>query len=64
MLKWILIVLVATIVLALASRKLRQFGLGRLPGDIVVRWRGELVPIPITSTILISLVLSLIARFI
>jgi Protein of unknown function (DUF2905) len=64
MLKWLLLVAIATIVLSLAGRKLRQFGLGRLPGDIVVKWRGELVTIPITSTIIISLLLSLMARFI
>jgi hypothetical protein len=36
-----------------------RFGLGRLPGDIVVDQGGIVVYLPITTAILISLVLSL-----
>ena len=37
---------------------------GRLPGDITVRWRGRPVFLPITSTILLSLLLTLVARLV
>lgn len=37
-----------------------RFGLGRLPGDIVVDRGGLVVYVPITTAILISLLLSLV----
>jgi hypothetical protein len=63
-LKWLLVVAVAVVVLALFAPGFRRLGLGRLPGDITVRYRGRLVYLPIATTLLISLVLTLIARFI
>jgi hypothetical protein len=60
--KWLLVIAVGVVVLSLASPWLSRYGLGRLPGDITVRWRGRLVRIPITSTILLSLALTLLGR--
>ena len=37
-----------------------RFGLGRLPGDIVVDQGGFVVYAPITTAVLISLLLSLV----
>lgn len=37
-----------------------RFGLGRLPGDIVVDRGGLVVYVPITTAILVSLLLSLV----
>lgn len=37
-----------------------RFGLGRLPGDIVVDRNGLVVYVPITTAILVSLLLSLV----
>ena len=62
MLKWLLVIVVGIVVLSLATPLLSRYGLGRLPGDIVVRWRGRPVRIPITSTILLSLALTLLGR--
>jgi hypothetical protein len=39
-------------------------GLGRLPGDIRFKRNGREYYLPITSTVLLSLFLSLLARFI
>ena len=64
MLKWLLVLAVGVIVISLASPWLARRGLGRLPGDVTIRWRGRPVYLPITSTLLLSLVLTLIARFI
>jgi hypothetical protein len=36
----------------------------RLPGDITVRWRGRPVYLPITTTLLLSALLTLVARVI
>ena len=64
MLKWLLVLVVGVVVIALLSPWLARFGLGRLPGDITVRWRGKLVRVPITTTILLSLLLTLVGRLV
>ena len=62
MLKWLLVLVVAIVIISLATPWLARRGLGRLPGDVTVRFRGRPIYIPITSTILLSLLLTLIAR--
>ena len=62
MLKWVLVLVVALIVLTALAPWLSRFGLGRLPGDLTVRFRGRLYYLPLTSTVLLSLVLTLITR--
>lgn len=52
-----LVFLLAVAVLTFLSVR---FGLGRLPGDIVVDRGGFVVYVPITTAILISLLLSLV----
>ncbi len=64
MLKWLLVIAVGVTVIVLASPWLARFGLGRLPGDITVRWRGRPVYLPITSTILLSLALTALGRLV
>jgi hypothetical protein len=63
-LKWLLVLVVAIVIISLATPWLSRRGLGRLPGDVTVRWRGRPIYIPITSTILLSLLLTLVARLI
>ena len=63
MLKWMLVLVVAVVMLSLFASQLSKRGLGRLPGDITVRFRGRLVYLPITSTVLVSLALTLLGRF-
>lgn len=64
MLKWLLVLVVGVVVIMLLTPWLKRYGLGRLPGDITVRWRGKPLYLPITSTILLSLVLTLVARLV
>ena len=64
MLKWLLVLVVGVVVLALLTPFLSRYGLGRLPGDIVVRWRGRPVRIPITTPLLLSLALTLLGRLV
>jgi hypothetical protein len=61
-LKWLLVLAVGVVVIALLTPWLARRGLGRLPGDITVRWRGRPVYLPITTTLLLSLALTLFAR--
>ena len=62
MLKWLLVLVVGIIVIAICTPWLSRRGLGRLPGDITVRWRGRTLYLPITTTLLLSLALTLFAR--
>jgi len=62
MLKWVLALVIALIVLTALSPWLSRYGLGRLPGDLTVRYKGRLYYLPLTSTILLSLALTLIVR--
>jgi len=61
-LKWLLVIVVGVVVISLLTPRLSRYGLGRLPGDITVRWRGRLVYLPITTTLLLSALLTLVSR--
>jgi hypothetical protein len=58
--RWLVIVGVVLVVAGLLWPWLVRLGLGRLPGDIVLEREHFRLYIPITTSILISLVLSLI----
>jgi hypothetical protein len=62
MLKWVLVLVIALIVLTVLAPWLSRFGLGRLPGDLTLRYKGRLYYLPFTSTVLLSLILTLITR--
>lgn len=64
MLKWLLVIVLAVVVLSSASPWLAKRGLGRLPGDITLRWKGRVLYLPITTTVLLSAALTLLARLI
>jgi Protein of unknown function (DUF2905) len=58
--RWLIILGVVLVVAGLLWPWLSRLGLGRLPGDIVVERENFRLYIPITTSIVISLVLSLI----
>ncbi|OGA72696.1 MAG: hypothetical protein A3G27_17985 [Betaproteobacteria bacterium RIFCSPLOWO2_12_FULL_66_14] len=62
--KWLLTLILALIVLTLCTPWLRKYGLGRLPGDITLRHKGRHYYLPLTTTIVLSLALTLLARLI
>jgi Protein of unknown function (DUF2905) len=62
MLKWIVTVVIALVLFSGLMPVLRRFGIGRLPGDFDFRLFGRQWSIPISSTILLSLIAMLIAR--
>jgi hypothetical protein len=64
MLKWLLTLIVALAALCLCTPWLGKCGLGRLPGDITLRHKGRDYYLPITTTIVLSLALTLLARLI
>lgn len=64
MLKWLLTLVVALAVFTLISPWLSRYGLGRLPGDVQVRFKGRSYYLPFSTTILLSLALTLLTRFV
>jgi hypothetical protein len=64
MIKWLVTVVLALVLFAGLTPLLRRMGLGRLPGDLQVRLRGKDYTLPIASTVLLSLLAMLVARFI
>ena len=64
MIKWLIIVVLALVLFAGLTPLLRRMGLGRLPGDFRFRLRGRDYSLPVASTVLLSLLAMLVARFV
>ena len=64
MIKWLITLVLALVLFAGLTPLLRRKGLGRLPGDLRVRLRGKDYSLPIASTVLLSLLAMLVARFV
>lgn len=64
MLKWLLVIVVGLVAIGAAAPWLGRHGLGRLPGDVTIRWKGRRLYLPITTTVLLSLALTLFGRLV
>jgi Protein of unknown function (DUF2905) len=65
MLKWFLTLVITVIVFSfLWPRLAAWFRMGRLPGDVTVRLRGRVYPLPFATALAFSLIAALIGRFI
>jgi hypothetical protein len=62
--KWLLVLVVGIVILSALAPWLARHGLGQLPGDITVSWRGRRIYLPITTTVLLSLALTLFGRLV
>jgi hypothetical protein len=62
MIKWLLTILIALAVLALATPWLERLGVGRLPGDLRFTARGRVYYLPIASTLIFCAVAWLVGR--
>ena len=62
--RWLIIMCIVLIVLGLAWPLIVKLGLGNLPGDIRVEREGFSFYFPITTGIIISIVLSLVLMLI
>jgi Protein of unknown function (DUF2905) len=58
--RWLIILGVVLVVAGLLWPGLGKLGLGRLPGDIVIERENFRLYLPITTSIVVSIVLSLI----
>ena len=60
MAKWLIIIGILLILLGLVWPWLSRLGIGHLPGDIYIQRKGFRFYFPLTTSIIISVVLSLI----
>jgi hypothetical protein len=60
--KWLLTTFIALLILTALQPWLQKLGIGRLPGDVRIRRNGRELVLPFTSTVLLSLLLTLLAR--
>ncbi|PLZ00703.1 DUF2905 domain-containing protein [Burkholderia sp. WAC0059] len=63
MIRWVLATFIAVAILSGSSPWLRKVGIGRLPGDVTLRLFGRAYPLPFMSTIVLSMLLSLLVRW-
>ena len=64
MIRWLIVVFLALVLINGLSPWLQRMGLGRLPGDFRFRLFGREFFLPIASTVLLSVIAALIARFV
>ncbi|AKZ64619.1 MULTISPECIES: DUF2905 domain-containing protein [Herbaspirillum] len=63
MIRWVVVIFIAVIVFSSLLPWLEKLGIGRLPGDLRFKLFGRVFSLPFASTILISAVVFLLARF-
>ena len=63
MIRWLIVIFVGLLLINALTPWLQRIGFGRLPGDIRFRWLGREWFLPITTTILLSLVFGLVSKF-
>ena len=64
MIRWMIVIFLALVFISWLTPFLNKLGFGKLPGDLRFRLFGRQWFIPLTTTILLSLVASLIAKLI
>ncbi|CAM4142344.1 DUF2905 domain-containing protein [Comamonas aquatilis] len=64
MIRWLIVIFLALLLINGLHSWLERIGLGRLPGDFRFRLFGRQLFLPVASTVLLSLVAALIARFV
>jgi hypothetical protein len=62
--RWLLVFLLASLVFSGLRGWLQRIGLGKLPGDLVLRWRGREFYLPIASSLVLSLLMMLIGALV
>ena len=60
--RWLVILVATIVIVSFAWPWLARLGLGRLPGDFTFTRGGRTYQVPVTTTVLLSLFLSLVLR--
>lgn len=63
MIRWMIVVFLALVLISWFSPALQKLGFGRLPGDLRFKLFGREMFIPLTSTILLSMLAAVIAKY-
>jgi hypothetical protein len=63
MLRWVIVTFLSLLLISWVRPWLEKMGLGKLPGDFHFRLFGREWFIPLTSTLLLSFIITLIAKF-
>ena len=63
MIRGVLVVFLALMLISWFSPALQKLGFGKLPGDLRFKLFGREIFIPLTSTILLSMVAAAIAKY-
>lgn len=64
MIRWLFVIFLALVLFSGLKPWLEKIGLGKLPGDFRFRFAGREVFIPLTSSVVLSFVAMLIAKFV
>jgi hypothetical protein len=62
--RWLVVIFLALLIFSGLRRWLEKIGLGKLPGDFRFRIFGREVFLPVTSSVLLSFLAMLLARFV
>ena len=62
MIRWMIVIFLALVVISWLTPVLNKLGFGKLPGDLRFKLFGREWYLPVTTTILLSLVVSLISN--
>ena len=63
MIRWFLVVFLALMLISWLTPMLRKLGFGRLPGDLRFKLFGRDWDVPLASTLLLSMLVSVIAKY-
>ena len=63
MVRWLIVVFLALVLIDGLTPWLRRLGLGRLPGDLRFRLWGREWSIPLASTVLLSVLITLVLKW-
>ena len=64
MIRWLIVIFLALMLISWFTPLLQKLGVGKLPGDFRFRLFGREWFIPLSSTLILSMVAALIARFV
>ncbi|MES2978592.1 MAG: DUF2905 domain-containing protein [Pseudomonadota bacterium] len=64
MIRWVIVIFLALMVISWLTPALNKLGFGKLPGDLRFRLFGRDWYIPITTTLLLSFIASLVSQLI
>jgi multisubunit Na+/H+ antiporter MnhG subunit len=62
MIRWLFVIFLALLVFSILIPELRKLGVGRVPGDYLVRIFGRTLLLPFGSTVVIFAVVLLVAE--